>query len=77
MDAPEIDATLQTLQSRRLEPNQADLLSWTRDTVYYQTPVIQKQTLALARKVGDAAALESIGTAALANATVRIAMLLE
>jgi alkylhydroperoxidase family enzyme len=73
----EIETVLQTLQSRRLDEREAGLLAWTRDTVYYHTPAIQKQTLALARKVGDEVILEAIGVAALANATVRLAMLLE
>jgi hypothetical protein len=45
--------------------------------VYYQTAMVQKQTAALAAEIGDAAILEAIGVAALANATVRLAMLLE
>ena len=45
--------------------------------MYYQTAVIQKQTSTLAADIGDAAMLEAIGVAALANATVRLAMLLE
>jgi alkylhydroperoxidase family enzyme len=77
MDEAEIEEALQTLQSGRLEPSQAGLLAWTRDTVYYQTPAIQQQTRGLARRMGDTEVLEAIGTAALANATVRIAMLLE
>ena len=52
-------------------------MPWVRNTVYYQTAVVQKQTAALAADIGDAAILEAIGVAALANATVRLAMLLE
>jgi len=48
-----------------------------RNTVYYQTAMVQQQTAALATEIGDAAILEAIGVAALANATVRLAMLLE
>ena len=48
-----------------------------RDTVYYQTAAIQNQTRALAADIGSAAVLEAIGVAALANGTVRLAMLLE
>ena len=56
---------------------QSDLLSWSRDTVSYDTPSIQRKTRALAASLGDAKLLEAIGTASLANATVRLAMLLE
>jgi hypothetical protein len=73
----EIESTLQSLQSKRLPSHEAGLLAWTRDTVYYDTSAIQKQTRALGRQIGDAALLEAIGVAALANGTVRLAMLLE
>jgi hypothetical protein len=53
------------------------LLSWARDTVNYETPVMQKKTRVLAAEIGNTAVLEAIGTAALANAIVRLAMLLE
>ena len=73
----EVDATLATLQTDRLPSDQSDLLSWSRDTVSYDTPSIQRKTRALAAQLGDAKLLEAIGTASLANATVRLAMLLE
>ena len=77
MDDPEIDTALAVLQSKRLAPREAGVLSWTRDTVSYQTPVMQKQTRLLSAEIGDAAVLEAIGIAALANCIVRLAMLLE
>jgi len=73
----EIDSALLTLRSPRLSQRDARLLPWVRNTVYYQTAMVQKQTAALATEIGDAAILEAIGVAALANATVRLAMLLE
>ena len=76
-DGAEVEATLLALDSKRLAPHEARLLSWVRDTVYYQTAAIQNQTRALAAQIGDAAVLEAIGVAALANGTVRLAMLLE
>ena len=77
MDDAEIDTALATLQSKRLAQNESALLSWARDTVSYLTPAIQKQTRQLAAQIGNTAVLEAIGTAALANAIVRLAMLLE
>ena len=71
----EIDPALMTLHSARLAQRDARLLPWVRDTVHYQTSAIQKQTAALAAEMGDALILEAIGVAALANATVRLAML--
>ena len=73
----EVDSALVTLQSPRLSQRDARLIPWVRNTVYYQTAMVQKQTAALAAEIGDAAILEAIGVAALANATVRLAMLLE
>ena len=77
VDDAEIDAILATLDSKRPVAHESRLLSWVRDTVHYQTATIQHQTRLLAADIGDAAALEAIGVAALANATVRLAMLLE
>ena len=74
---PEIEAALATLTSKRLEPFESRLLSWVRGTVHYQPSAIQNETRGLAAEIGEAAILEAIGVAALANATVRLAMLLE
>lgn len=76
LDEAEIESTLATLDSKALAPHEIRLLSWVRDTVHYQTGALQNQTRALAADIGNAAALEAIGVAALANATVRLAMLL-
>lgn len=76
-ETAEVDSALATLDSKRLAARDAKLLPWVRDTVYYQTAAIQGQTRALAAEIGQPAMLEAIGVAALANATVRLAMLLE
>lgn len=73
----EVESALSTLHSSRLRPSESGLLSWARDTVYYETPEIQRKTGALAAGLDNATLLEAIGVAALANATVRFAMLLE
>jgi heme oxygenase len=77
MDDAAIDAALATLKSDRLTAAESGLLAWARNTVNYDTPVMQQETRALAAAIGDRAVLEAIGTAALANAVVRLAMLLE
>jgi alkylhydroperoxidase family enzyme len=77
LDSAEVDAALATLQTNRLPSDQSDLLPWSRDTVSYDTASIQRKTRALAASLGDAKLLEAIGVASLANATVRLAMLLE
>ncbi len=73
----EVDACLATLTSARLSPAEAAVLGWARDTVRYQPAQIQKRTRALAETVGNQAMLEAVGVAALANSTVRLAMLLD
>jgi alkylhydroperoxidase family enzyme len=77
LDSAEVDAALATLQTDRLPSDQSELLPWSRDTVSYDTASIQRKTRALAASLGDAKLLEAIGVASLANATVRLAMLLE
>ncbi len=73
----EIESALTTLRCPRLAPREAGLLAWARDTVYYTPSSIQEMTRTLGSELGPAALLEAIGVAALANATVRLAMLLE
>jgi alkylhydroperoxidase family enzyme len=75
--AAEIDQALATLESARVPKAEARLLPWVRDTVHFQTGQIQGRTREIAAALGNAAALEAIGVAALANATVRLAMLAE
>lgn len=77
MDAQEIAAALAHLHTDRLPARQAGLLSWSRSTVYYDTAKIQQDTRQLGADIGERALLEAIGVAALANATVRLAMLHE
>jgi alkylhydroperoxidase family enzyme len=73
----EIDESLASLESARVPAAEARLLPWVRDTVHLQTALVQGHTRELAASLGNAAALEAIGVAALANATVRLAMLVE
>jgi len=73
----DFEAALATLRCGRLSRRDECLLPWARDTVYYQIGQIQKSTGALVREIGDAVALEAIGVAAMANATVRLATLRE
>ena len=71
----EVDGALATLRCARLPQREEGLLSWVRDTVYYQLSAIQKKTAQLAGEIGHPAIVEAIGVAGLANATVRLAML--
>ena len=77
MNDAAIDAALVTLKSDRLTAAESGMLSWARNTVHYDSAVMQQETRTLAASIGNRAVLEAIGTAALANAVVRLAMLLE
>jgi alkylhydroperoxidase family enzyme len=73
--ASEAEACLSSLSSTRLDANETAILEWARETVRYQPLAIQKRTRALFDRIGTQATLEAVGIAALANSTVRIAML--
>ncbi len=73
----EIESALATLHSDRLPSAERPLLAWTRETVSYETAAIQDKTRALAAHMPPPMLLDAIGVASLANATVRLAMLLE
>ncbi len=76
-DEREADACLAALASPKLDARESAILTWVRETVRYQPGQIQKRTRALADAIGMDAMLEAVGVASLANATVRLAMLLE
>ncbi len=75
--AAEFSVAMDTLSSTRLRPEESAILAWTRETVSYETAAIQRQTRSLGAELNRSVLLEAIGVAALANATVRLAMLLE
>jgi alkylhydroperoxidase family enzyme len=74
-DAAEVEGCLATLGSPRLNATENAILEWARETVRYQPLAIQQRTRALLERIGPQATLEAVGVAALANSTVRIAML--
>ncbi len=74
----EFEDALSTLTSPRLNEQEQMILTWTRETIHYQTGPIQKRMRELAQEVDDdVILLEAIGVAALANSMVRLAVLLE
>ena len=77
MGAAEFDRAMDTLGSTRLPPEENAMLAWARETVSYETAMIQRKTRRLGAALNRAVLLEAIGVAALANATVRLAMLRE
>ena len=72
----EFESALSSLTSPRLNEQERKILSWTRETVHFQTGPMQKRVRALAKEVDEEVLLESIGMAALANSIVRLAVLL-
>ena len=77
LEDAEVDACLSALASPKLDERESAVLAWARDTVHYQPAQIQKRTRALSDIIGMEATLEAVGVAALANATVRLGMLVE
>lgn len=72
----EFDTALSTLSSPHLNEKEEKLLSWTRETIHFQNGPMQQMVRELAQEVGEPIMLEAIGIAALANSTVRLAVLL-
>lgn len=70
---------LTTLSSKDLTDLEAVLLPWTRETVWMpeEPKRIQEHTRPLIQKIGGDHVLDAIGIASLANACVRLAMLLQ
>ena len=77
LDRNEFMRILETLSGPELTPADARVLDWARETVHYETGLIQKRTRALAGTVGVGVLLEAVATAAVSNTAVRLAMLLE
>jgi alkylhydroperoxidase family enzyme len=77
LEPAEVERSLNSLTAPKGDPNAQALIEWARGTVHYQPQEIQRQTRELLAQVGPEQTLEAVGIAALANATVRLAMLLE
>lgn len=72
----EFETALHSLASPRLNEQENKIFLWTRETVHFQTGVMQNKIRALAKEVDEEALLEAIGVAALANSVVRLAALI-
>ena len=73
----EFHSAISSLSSPHLSAEEAKILSWTRETIHFQTGPMQIRVQKLVKEVGDEVMLEAIGVASLANSTVRLAVLLE
>jgi len=77
LDRQGFSRILETLSGPELSAKEGRILDWARETVRYETGMIQKRTRLLAAEVGDAVILEAVAAAAVSNTAVRLAMLLE
>jgi len=75
--AADVDHVLETLSSPRLDAREARLVPFARETVRYQTAVIQSRMRDVSRELSPAEMTELIGTIALANAVCRLSVLLD
>ncbi len=75
MSKAEVDRAIATLECSQLPQNEQGVLRWVRGTVRYVPDEIQASTRRLDADLGRAGTLDAIGTAALANGMVRLAML--
>ena len=73
----ELDGILANLGSPRLDAREARLVPFARETVRYQSAVIQRRMRELARGLSPEEILEVVGIAALANAVCRMSVAID
>ncbi len=72
-----IEHVLSTFESDDLSEVEKYLLNWTRETIWYKPIDIQNKTTKLKNIINnDAILIDAVGTVALANSIIRLAMLL-
>jgi len=76
IDDKEFEKALVSLDSPRLQGEEKTILSWTRETIHFQTGPMQKRIKELKVQMDELKLLEAIGIAALANSTIRLAVLI-
>ncbi len=77
IDAAEAERILAHLASPALDPVEALLVPYARETVRYRPAQIQQRTRELLAALGPDRTLEAVGITALANGVVRLGMLAE
>ena len=73
----DVDEILTHLGSPRLDPREARLVPFARETVRYQPAVIQRRVRETCEGMSREETLETIGTVALANALCRLSVILD
>lgn len=71
------DHALTSLSHPGLQEDEAKILAWTRETIHYDSRAIQNLNRQLVREIDPVRLVDAIGIAALANAVVRLAVILE
>jgi alkylhydroperoxidase family enzyme len=77
LTAGAIDEILERLASSELTAEEAQILPYTRETIWYVPSTIQKRGRDLREKIGNDAFLDTVGTAALANMVCRVSMAID
>ncbi len=72
-----VDELIANLASPLLSGEEASILPYVRETIRYRPGVVQRRGQALRDSLSNAAFLETVGTAALANMVCRIALAIE
>jgi len=73
----DVDEVLETLSSPRLDAREARLVPFARETVRYQTGVIQTRMREVSRELSPPEMTELVGVISLANAVCRLSVLLD
>ncbi|HET7526379.1 MAG TPA: hypothetical protein VFK10_10595 [Burkholderiaceae bacterium] len=73
LDAAAVSRLLTHLDGPELEPAERLLMSYARETLWYQPHVLQRHTRALREHLSNDQVVEAVGVAALANAVCRMA----
>lgn len=73
LDAAAIARLLTHLDGPELEPAERLLMSYARETLWYQPAMLQRHTRALREQLSNEQVVEAVGVAALANAVCRMA----
>jgi AhpD family alkylhydroperoxidase len=73
LDAAAVARVLTHLDGPELEPAERVLMSYARETLWYQPHVLQRHTRDLRQHLGNDQVVEAVGVAALANAVCRMA----
>ncbi len=77
LTAADVDEVLANLGSPALDPREALLVPFARETVRYQSADIQRRVVAVTRAMTPEERLEVVGVLALANALCRLSVLLD